>query len=105
MNYLRPYLAALLVGVTLYQKDLKINRYLSMKVFIYIAGISYALYVIHPILLQTWLGSGEDKIIEYLKRPLLFIVLFLAAHASTFYYEKHWISLGKAISKKLNSKK
>ncbi len=105
MNYLRPYLAALLIGVTLYQKDLKINHYLSIKALIYIAGISYALYVIHPILLQTWLASGDDKIITYLKRPLLFIVLFLAAHVSTFYYEKYWISLGKTISGKLNSKK
>jgi len=99
-NYVRPYLAALLVGTTLYQNEIKLVRWLRVRPLIYIAGISYALYIIHPILLQTWLGSG-DKFIEYLKRPILFMVLFGLAHLSTFYYEKYWISLGKKISTRL----
>lgn len=99
MNYMRPYLAALLVGSTLYQNKIKLVRWLSVKPLIYIAGISYALYVIHPILTQTWLGSG-DKTIEYLKRPILFLVLFGLAHLSTFYYEKYWISWGKLLADK-----
>jgi len=102
LNYFRPYLAALLVGTTLYQNNVAIVNWLDRKALVYIAGISYALYIIHPILMQTWLGSG-DKIVEYMKRPLLFIVLFALAHLSTFYYEKFWISKGKELSKKVAS--
>jgi hypothetical protein len=50
--------------------------------------------------MTTWLGSGED-LEKYIKRPLLFMVLFALAHLSTFYYEKQWIALGKKLSAKL----
>jgi len=92
----------ILVGSTLYQNNNSLASCLKMKILVYIVGISYALYVIHPFLLHTWLGSG-DKIVEYAKRPLLFIALFLLAHLSTFYYEKHWTSVGKLLSRSLSS--
>ena len=63
----------------------------------YIATISYALYIIHGGLEHTWLGDGE-KIIKYVKRPLLFAATFLLAHLSTFYFEKYWIDLGKKLT-------
>jgi peptidoglycan/LPS O-acetylase OafA/YrhL len=53
----------------------------------YVAEVSYALYVIHGILSATWLGSG-DKLVRYLKRPLLFGATFLLAHISTRYFEQ-----------------
>ena len=53
----------------------------------YVAEISYALYVFHGILAGTWLGTG-DKLIKYLKRPILLAATFLAAHMSTRYLEQ-----------------
>jgi len=102
INYFRPYFAATLVASTLYNPPLKLASFLNMKILVYLAGISYALYVIHPLLAHTWLGSG-DVFVKYSKRPLLFLVLFALAHLSTFYYEKYWISLAKKLtSKKIN---
>ena len=98
MNYFRPYIVAMLVGSTLYQPQSFLNPYLNLKIFLYLASISYALYVIHPILLHTWLGEGEF-IIKALKRFPLLLILFALAHVSTFYYEHKWINLGKKISK------
>lgn len=98
-NYARPYIAAALVGCTLMQPDSSARRLLSSRWLAYVAEISYALYVVHPILDATWLGSG-GKLVEYSKRPLLFAAIWLAAHASTRYYESRWIALGKRYSLK-----
>lgn len=102
MNYLRPYLAALLVGTTLYRSN-PLTRFLHAKVIVYIAATSYALYIIHPLLAHSWLGSG-GVVEKYAKRPLLFLILFASAHVSTFYYEHKWISLGKRLSLRLQAK-
>jgi len=99
MNYFRPYFAATLVASTLYSPPLKLANFLNMKILVYLAGVSYALYVIHPLLAHTWLGSG-DVFEKYSKRPLLFLVLFALAHLSSFYYEKYWISLAKKLTSK-----
>jgi peptidoglycan/LPS O-acetylase OafA/YrhL len=100
LNYLRPYVAASLIGVTLFKQESRLAPLLSHRVLTYLATISYALYVIHMFLMTTWLGSG-DTFEKYAKRPLLFLVLFVTAHLSTFYYEKRWIALGRKISEKL----
>ena len=99
MNYLRPYFAATAVASTLYNSAPSLKKFLNLRVLVYLASVSYALYVIHPLLAHTWFGSGET-IEKYAKRPLLFVVLFLLAHLSTFYYEKYWISLAKKLTKK-----
>lgn len=99
MNYLRPYLAATVVASTLYNPSPSIAKFLNLKVLVYLASVSYALYVIHPLLNHTWLGYGET-IEKYAKRPLYFVILFLLAHISTFYYEKHWISFAKSLTRK-----
>jgi peptidoglycan/LPS O-acetylase OafA/YrhL len=99
MNYFRPYLAATLVAITLYRPNLFLVKFLHLKVLVYLASISYALYVIHPLLAHTWLGSGET-LEKYAKRPLLFVMLFILAHLSTFYYENYWITLAKRITTK-----
>jgi peptidoglycan/LPS O-acetylase OafA/YrhL len=100
MCYLRPYFAMVLVGATLFNHNTAIDGVLRNKVLLYIATISFALYVIHPFLAATWLGSGGD-LEKYAKRPLLLAVLLISAHVSTFYYEQRWIALGKRISSKL----
>lgn len=100
MNYLRPYLAGILVGITITKKNESMSTYLNNRWLIYLAAISYALYVIHPLLMYSWLGSG-DVFERYAKRPLLFIVLWMLAHFSTYYYEHKCISYGKSLSKRL----
>ena len=94
LNYTRPYLSAILVGVTLYSPGTSLVRLLRHRALAYLAKTSYALYVIHGGLTDTWLSSG-GTIEKYAKRPLYFLVLFLLAHLSTFYFENRWINLGK----------
>jgi peptidoglycan/LPS O-acetylase OafA/YrhL len=105
MGYLRPYFAAIVIGATLFSHKQNLGvRVLQHKVLFYIATISFALYVIHPFLMQTWLGSGET-LERYAKRPLLLAVLFVLAHLSTFYYEQKWIAIGKSLSNRLQVKR
>jgi peptidoglycan/LPS O-acetylase OafA/YrhL len=103
VNYFRPYFAATLVASTLFNPVPSITRFLNLRVLVYLASISYALYVIHPLLAHTWFGSG-DVIEKYAKRPLLFVVLFILAHLSTFYYEQFWVSFAKKITNKKRNK-
>jgi peptidoglycan/LPS O-acetylase OafA/YrhL len=100
MNYLRPYVAALLVGATLVAAPPRLDAFLGHRVLRYIATVSFAVYIIHHPLNYTWLGSG-DTLVRYLKRPLLFAATFALAHVSTFYFEQKFMSLGKRISTKL----
>lgn len=96
-NYLRPYLAAMLIGTTLYRPPERIGAILMGRSLRYIAAISFALYVFHGLLVHTWLGEG-DKLAKYLKRPLLFAATFALAHLSTFQFEHRWIEFGKRLS-------
>jgi peptidoglycan/LPS O-acetylase OafA/YrhL len=97
-NYARPYLAAALVGATMYWPTPTTRAVLGLRPLAYIAGISYALYIVHPLLAWTWLGTGSTTAIEYLKRPLLFAAIFAVAHVSTNYYEKPITDLGKRLT-------
>lgn len=94
LNYVRPYLAALLIGATLVRPSTQLVRLLRWRFLLFCAAISYALYVIHPLLAFTWFGSGTVEI-KYLKRPLFFAVLFLLAYVSTRYYESWFIARGR----------
>jgi peptidoglycan/LPS O-acetylase OafA/YrhL len=87
LQYLRPYAAAMLVGVSLTGAPAFLHRILVSRPMAWIAEISYALYVIHGVLSHTWLGTG-DKLVIYLKRPLLFGLTFALAHVSTRYFEQ-----------------
>jgi peptidoglycan/LPS O-acetylase OafA/YrhL len=99
-NYLRPYFAAMLVAATLLGGPTRLARALHANALRYLAQLSYALYVIHPLLAHTWLGAGEG-LEKYVKRPLLFAAIFALAHASSFHYESRWIALGKRLSARL----
>lgn len=101
LNYFRPYLAAALVGTTLVNPPTRFGILLRGPVLRYIATVSYALYVYHHLLVYTWLGAG-DKLIKYLKRPLLFMATFALAHVSTFHYEQRLIGLGRRLSSRLS---
>lgn len=104
MNYLRPYFAATCVGVTLLGAPSRWASLMRNKRLAYIAEVSFALYVIHNVLANTWLGSG-DTLVKYAKRPLLFAMTFGLAHLSTFYFEHPCIEAGKRLSKRLGFRK
>ncbi|HUO10035.1 MAG TPA: acyltransferase [Phycisphaerae bacterium] len=93
LNYFRPYFAASLVGTSLCQSN-RLRKFLLLRPLAYIAAISYALYIVHPLTLHGWLVSGS-KPIMYAKRPLCFAITFALAHLSTYTWEKHWIAQGK----------
>jgi peptidoglycan/LPS O-acetylase OafA/YrhL len=46
--------------------------------------------------MQFYLGNTLER---YAKRPLLFLVLFVLAHLSTFYYERRWIEIGRKLGR------
>jgi peptidoglycan/LPS O-acetylase OafA/YrhL len=102
-NYFRPYLAAVLIGSTIVNPDSALVKLLNNRIFFYLAGISFSLYVIHPMLAHSWLGSG-DVILKYLKRPLLFAVLFFLAILSTKYFESWFIECGRKLSSKFKER-
>lgn len=97
INYLRAYVTVTLVGATLYQEKSLLTKWLQSKILKYLAQISYALYVIHPLTYYGWLGSG-DGLVKYAKRPISFLLTFGFAHLSTFYYERYWIKLAKRLT-------
>lgn len=103
LNYLRPYIAAMLVGSTLFTPPPRLATILCSRTLRYIATISFAVYVIHHLFIFSWLGSG-DKLVKYLKRPLLFAATLGLAHVSTFHFEKRWIALGNQLSTLLKLK-
>jgi peptidoglycan/LPS O-acetylase OafA/YrhL len=104
LNYLRPYLAAALIGATLLNPDTSLNRFLRLGSLKFLAAISYALYIIHPLLVHSWLGSG-DTLEKYAKRPLLFICLFILAYISTYFYERWFINYGARLAKSFKPKR
>jgi peptidoglycan/LPS O-acetylase OafA/YrhL len=104
IDYLRPYLVASMVGSTLFQSPrTAVARLLQLRILAYIAAISYALYILHPIVSWGWLASGS-LLVKYAKRMPELAAVFVLAHLSTFYFEHFWISAGKRWSKRLSRK-
>jgi peptidoglycan/LPS O-acetylase OafA/YrhL len=103
LNYARPYFAALLIGSTILRSGDVLTKILGGKILGYIAQISFALYVIHPLTDSGWMGTG-DVIVRYSKRIGSFFLSFLFAHISTFYYEKYWIGLGHRLAARVDNK-
>jgi peptidoglycan/LPS O-acetylase OafA/YrhL len=98
LNFARPYLAATLVGATLFNGPVRLGRLLESRPARYIAEISYALYIFHGALNAGWLGSGST-FVKYAKRPLLLAVTFALAHVSTFRFEQPCIALAKRLTR------
>lgn len=94
LNYLRPYFAAMLVFVLAFGEIGWIVRLLSTRVLGYIAETSYALYIWHPLMVFGFMNQGTTWERYLLKRPVSFLLTWLAAHLSTFGVEKpisRWI--------------
>lgn len=95
--YARPYLATLLVGLSLTMGDSALARILGGRILGYVARISYALYVLHPLTYAGWMGSG-DVAVRYTKRMFSLLLAFAGAHVSTFYFEQPLTRLGRRIA-------
>jgi peptidoglycan/LPS O-acetylase OafA/YrhL len=103
LMYARPYFAALLIGSTILRSRDALQRLLCGRILAYLAEISFALYVIHPLTDAGWMGKG-DVMMRYSKRIGSLFLSFLFAHVSTFYYEKYWIGLGHRLAAQIDSK-
>lgn len=100
LNYARPYLVSSMVGATVLRDSLfRVMRFLKARWLVYVAAISYALYIFHPIANWGWLGTGPP-LVKYAKRMPALLGVFGLAHLSTFYFEDYWIGLGKRLSKR-----
>jgi peptidoglycan/LPS O-acetylase OafA/YrhL len=97
LAYARPYLAAMTIGVSIFAAPGWLRALLCSAPARYIASISFAVYVIHGMLGETWLGTGET-LAKYAKRPLLAAATWLLAHLSTYQFENPMIDLGKKVS-------
>lgn len=103
LEYLRPWLAALLVGTTLCQPSGWWSRWLSSRPLAYLAAISYAVYIWHPLI---GLGARESTnrfIVLICSQPLGLLLLWAVAHCSTFYFEKRAIAVGKRLASRVVS--
>lgn len=98
LNYVRPYLAATMVGITVMRPIRALSPLLESRTAGYVAQISYALYIVHHFTLFGWLGSGQG-LEKYAKRPICFAITFAIAHWSTFHFEKHFIDWSHRIAK------
>lgn len=89
LGYLRPYFAALAVGGSLVAFPTLVDRMCISPPASYIARISYALYVVHGAMTETWLGgSDKDATSRYILRLPLALATWFVSHVSTTYYER-----------------
>jgi peptidoglycan/LPS O-acetylase OafA/YrhL len=90
LQFFRPYVAGILLAATLRLPDSAIRRALGAPLPRYIATVSYALYVIHPLFAHGWWNAGTVLERYLLKRPVGIALTFLLAHLSTFWWERLW---------------
>jgi peptidoglycan/LPS O-acetylase OafA/YrhL len=94
-QFMRPYATALLLASVISHGGSPISAFLATRFMRYIATISYALYVIHPATIQGWWNEGSTFDRYVLKRPISFLMTFVAAHISTFHWEHFWMQVGR----------
>lgn len=90
LNYLRPYFAGALVSLAIIGGWQTLSAFLRHRVMAYLAKISYALYIFHPLTIYGPMNEGSTAERYLLKRPVSFVLTFLAAHISTVYWERLW---------------
>lgn len=94
--YLRPYLSAGMIGITVFDPQRGLYALLRTRLLRFVASISYSLYVLHSTMMVGWFDPAS-KILKYERRALGFPALFLFAWVSTHFWETHWIAFGKAV--------
>lgn len=102
LQYLRPYLAMLTVGASLYNPPRLLVRLFENRAAGYVATVSYALYVVHGALMDSWLGTGSTTIEKYAKRGPLIALTFLIAHLSTFRFEQPLVAYAKRATRNVS---
>lgn len=95
VQYARPYAAALLLATILCHGNTFLAKLLTSRPMRYIAAVSYALYVIHPLSTYGWFNQGNVLDRYVLKRPISLAMTFVAAHISTFHWERFWMQAGR----------
>jgi peptidoglycan/LPS O-acetylase OafA/YrhL len=105
LQYLRPYLTALLLVIAIRQEPRRwLELLMTSRPAKYVADVSYALYVIHPAFTHGWF-AGDGAFDKYaIKRPISLALTFALAHLSTFYWEKPWMQLAKVLSQRRKPK-
>lgn len=106
-GYLRPYFAALAVGSSLVAIPTFLDRIFVSRSASYVARISYALYVVHGVLTETWLGGkGVDTTSRYALRVPLAACTLVLAHVSTYHFEAFFSRRARrALAKRTDLKK
>jgi peptidoglycan/LPS O-acetylase OafA/YrhL len=101
LNDLRPYAAAGLIGSTLMMPNEHANRILAGRTLGYLASISFALYVLHALAQSEPFAFDDNKVLKYIVRVPVVLVIFLLAHLSTKYYEKPWLDFGRSLTERI----
>nr|WP_281390426.1 acyltransferase [Paracoccus amoyensis] len=103
LMYFRPLFGFMVLTALLDHQEGWLRRFLRWNVFTYIAGISYALYIWHPLFRLGWLGEQGSKVFFYLvKRPIAIFLTFVVAHISTNTLERYFMNLGRRIEKRVS---
>jgi peptidoglycan/LPS O-acetylase OafA/YrhL len=100
LQYLRPYATTLLMASALCLPATRLSQFLSSSPLRYIATISYALYIIHPLTIHGWWNDGSGLIRYLFKRPISFAMTFATAHFATLYWEQRWTRAGRKLIRK-----
>lgn len=95
LNYMRPWFTMAVVGGILFMDECWLRRCSRATFLKYIATVSYALYVWHPLTMLGWLGEGSGWERYLVKRPISFALTFILAHTSTFYFEKYFTKIAR----------
>ncbi len=98
-EYLRPCCAAALVGTTFFRPETSGTRLLESKPLLFLATISYALYLWHPLFAHGWFSTGTT-LLRYEKRPLGLALTFAVAWLSTHSFESRFIAFGKRLTRR-----
>lgn len=90
LNYLRPYIAALFVGSVIFCDLSWVRAVFENRVARYIGRISYALYIWHPLMIFGFMNEGSSAVRYLIKRPISYVLTWVASHLSTTYWEAYW---------------
>ena len=96
LQFLRPYLSATMIGLTLLAPRHSFYTLLRTRLLRFIASISYSLYVLHSTMMVGWFDP-VSKVLKYERRALGFPILFFFGWISTRFWESHWIAFGKSL--------
>lgn len=99
-NFMRGTLVTMMVGRTLFGPQPISYQVLRSPRLRYIAEISFALYVFHPLTQIGWFSEASDTLTKASKRLLSIALTVVAAHLSTFWFERYFTGFGRSLSRR-----